>query len=148
LTDLVTQAARNAHPQPGKRLHVDLPPNLPPLAVDRRRITAVLRNQIENAAKYGGEEGPICVTAVAENGNVIIRISDEGPGIPAAYGEQIFSSFYRVENGLTRQTAGAGLGLAISRGFVRAHGGDIWLESPARGACIAFSLPLTEPEAL
>lgn len=148
LGDMVAQAARNAHPQPGNRLHVNLPPNLPPLAVDRRRITAVLRNLIENAAKYGGEDGPICVTAVAENGHVIVRVSDEGPGVPADLGEQIFSSFYRVENGLTRQTAGAGLGLAISRGFIRAHGGDIWLESPAQGTCIAFSLPLTEPEAV
>jgi signal transduction histidine kinase len=69
-------------------------------------------------------------------------VADEGPGIPSEHQQQIFSSFYRVENGLTRNTAGAGLGLSISRGFIAAHGGDIWVEPSDRGTCIVFTLPL------
>ncbi|MFO3796975.1 MAG: ATP-binding protein, partial [Anaerolineales bacterium] len=74
--------------------------------------------------------------------SVLFRVSDNGPGIPATERERIFESFYRVESGLTRTASGAGLGLSICHGLVRAHGGKIWVETPEKGASIAFSLPL------
>jgi signal transduction histidine kinase len=82
------------------------------------------------------------VQATQENGNIVVSVEDEGPGIPAEHSERVFESFYRVQSGLTRNKTGAGLGLAISQGFVRAHGGDIWLEPSEVGTCIRFSLPL------
>jgi PAS domain S-box-containing protein len=142
LNELIQQAALRAHVQPGERLRVELPPALPPIYADARRIEAVLRNLIENAAKYSAHETPIWVRVANHHDGVVVRVEDEGPGIPAEHSEQIFESFYRVESGLTRTTDGAGLGLAISQGFVRAHGGDIWLEPRPVGTCVAFSLPL------
>lgn len=141
LAVLIHEAVQHAHSQPADRLQLDIPGDLPPLFVDPQRITAVLRNLIENAAKYSPADAPIQITAHCEKGQMIVKIKDQGPGIPSAHGERIFNSFYRIENGLVRQSAGAGLGLSISRGFVQAHGGKIWLEPTESGTCIAFSLP-------
>jgi signal transduction histidine kinase len=102
----------------------------------------VLRNLIENAAKYGGEHAPVTISAAAEDGYVTVRVEDRGPGIPAEFRERVFDSFFRVESGLARSTPGAGLGLSIAQGFIRAHGGEIWLEPRPAGTCVAFSLPL------
>ena len=142
LTDLITRAARRAHPQPKERLEVNLPSNLPDFLADPQRIEAVLRNLIENAAKYSGDESPIRVSAQVQSEHLIVRVEDEGPGIPAEASDRIFDSFYRVENGLSRSNTGAGLGLAICQGFVQAHGGEIWLEPVPQGTCVAFSLPI------
>ncbi len=146
VSELVEQAAQRAHPHPGDRLHVELPPEMPPIYADPKRIEAVLRNLIENAAKYGGDELPIYVQAEVGETAVTIRIIDEGPGIPVEQSRKIFTSFYRVDNGLTRNTSGAGLGLSISRGFIQAHGGRIWVEPRETGTCIAFSLPMLMEE--
>lgn len=137
LGELIGQAALRAHPQPGERLLVNLPPDLPPIYADPRRIESVLRNLIENAAKYGGE-GRIWITAVSQPTHLTIYVQDEGPGIDAQHAERIFTSFYRLENGLTRNASGAGLGLSIARGFVRLHGGEIWVEPKPSGACLVF----------
>ena len=127
-------------------MRVNLAPGLPTFFGDPKRIEAVLRNLIENAAKYAGDRSIIRVSASQQGNNLIIRVEDEGPGIPSEDSERIFESFFRVENGLKRATPGAGIGLAICQGFVRAHGGEIWLEPRAKGTSIAFSLPLMEPE--
>ncbi len=102
----------------------------------------MLRNLIENAAKYAGEESPIYVSAVRHDNRLIVRVEDEGPGIPPEESERIFESFYRVESGLNRAAPGAGIGLAICQGFIRAHGGEIWLEPRSKGTSVAFSLPI------
>lgn len=143
LKELVERAALRAHPNPQKRLVVEIPEDLPPISVDPRRLEAVLRNLIENAAKYDSSGGPIRVSACLENHKLMVRVEDTGPGIPSEHCANIFKSFYRVADGLNRPTAGAGLGLAISQGFVRAHGGDIWLEPRPVGACVAFFIPRT-----
>ncbi len=142
LEELIYRAAQRAHPQPEDRLQVSIPPNLPLIYADPQRIEVVLRNLIENAAKYAGEGSPIYITANVRGENLEVRVDDEGPGIPAEESERIFDSFYQLENGLDRKSTGAGLGLAICRGFVDAHGGKIWVEPRERGTCIAFSLPL------
>ena len=134
--------AHRALPEGSEDLQVNLSPDLPPLYVDPQRIVAVLRNLLENAAKYSDDGLPVRVSAVLDGEQLVIRVEDEGPGIPPEHGRQIFDSFYQAESGLTRSRSGAGLGLAIAQGFVRAHGGEIWLESRHRGTCVAFSLPL------
>lgn len=145
LEELVYRAAKRAHPNPQDRLEVNLPNDLPLFLADPQRVEAVLRNLIENATKYAGDRSPVRVSASVQSGKLIVRVEDEGPGIPAEDSQRIFQSFYRVENGLTRPAPGAGLGLAICQGFVRAHGGEIWLEPSPKGTCIAFSLPIEKP---
>jgi PAS domain S-box-containing protein len=144
LKELIFRAAKRADPKPDGRLEVSLDPDLPPVYADSQRIESVLRNLIENAAKYAGPSSPIRISGSLERDAVIIRVEDEGPGIPPDRSERVFESFYRVEDGLTRTASGAGLGLAICQGFIQAHGGDIWVEPRATGACIAFSLPLND----
>ena len=146
LEEVIHRAAQRAHPHPADRLQVSLPPGLPPIFADPQRIEAVLRNLIENAVKYAGDHSPVCVSAEIQGRNMIVRIEDQGPGISPEDSEHIFESFYRVENGLTRSSQGAGLGLAICRGFVHAHGGEIWFEPRLKGACFAFSLPSMEKD--
>lgn len=140
--DLITQAARHAYPSPGDCLQIDLPPDLPPVLVDPPRIITVFRNLIENGVKYGGENKPIVITAVIETRQLIVKIQDQGMGISAEQAKDVFTRFYRIDNTLTHQVTGAGLGLTISRRFVQAHGGDIWIEPTNIGLCVAFSLPL------
>ena len=146
LEKIIENAAKRSNPQPGDRLQVSIPQDLPPLHVDRRRIEVVMRNLIENAAKYSGDSSPIIIEASCDNGDITVKVTDSGPGIPDEEGKRIFDSFYRIDNGLSRKTSGAGLGLAISKGFVQAHGGEIWIEHRKTGACFAFTLPqYTDP---
>lgn len=144
LPQMVERAKLRAYPDPGKRLVLDLPPDLPVVSADASRIEAVLRNLIENAAKYSPDGSPIVLSTRQEGNKLVVRVEDQGLGIPADKSQRVFESFYRIQDGLTRSTPGAGLGLAICQGFVRAHGGEIWLEPRARGTCVAFSLPLTD----
>lgn len=123
------------------RFEVRVEAGLPPLYADPLRLESILRNLFENAVKYGGEETSIRVDVHMVNGDILFRVSDDGPGIPLEESARIFDSFYRVDNSLTRSAGGAGLGLAICQGLVHAHGGRIWVEPQEHGACIAFSIP-------
>ncbi len=142
LPELIQLATQRAHLTSTARIITDIPTDLPTLYVDQQRIEVVLRNLIENASKYSNDPSPILISSRREGDQLIIQVKDQGPGIPNEYGERIFESFYRLESGLDRRAAGAGLGLAICQGFVIAHGGKIWLEPQQKGTCIAFSLPL------
>lgn len=144
IPELIRSAALSARPLDPERLQVDIDPDLPPLSIDAKRIEVVLRNLLENAARYGGPRAKVRVRAGRENGSLVVRVEDDGPGIPTELGERVFEPFTRLESGLRRDSSGAGLGLSISRGFVHAHDGQIWIEERERGACIAFSLPLME----
>jgi PAS domain S-box-containing protein len=140
--DLVGRALQTAHPGPNLPPALEIDARLPALHVDARKIEAVLRNLIENAVKYAGSGTPLTISAVRENNSVLISVCDDGPGIPAEFSDHIFTPFFRVEDGLKRDRSGAGLGLSICQGFVRAHGGEIWLEPRRKGTRITFSLPL------
>jgi PAS domain S-box-containing protein len=124
------------------RFEVQIEAKLPRLYADPLRLEAILRNLFENAIKYGGEQASIHVDVQKQDGSILFRISDDGPGIPAEASTRIFESFYRIDDSLTRREGGAGLGLAICQGLVRAHGGRIWAEPQERGASIAFTIPL------
>ncbi len=145
---LIQRAAAQARLKAGSRFKVQIEAGLPKFYADRPRLETVLRNLLENAVKYGGSEVSVQVSVQRQGEQIVFRVSDDGPGIPPEESQRIFESFYRIDDSLTRVASGAGLGLAICQGFVRAHGGEIWVEKQEKGACIAFSIPLlAEPMA-
>ncbi len=145
--EIIERAAKSAHLQDENTLAITLDPNLPTLYADPPRLETVLRNLIENAVKYAGEKAAIEIDVRSEENDIVFRVKDNGPGIPSQESERIFQSFYRVDTSLTRLASGAGLGLAICKGLVQAHGGRIWAESQKKGACIAFSIPIDNQNA-
>ncbi len=116
---------------------VKVPENLPLLYVDQRRIEVVLRNLLENARRYAGAEAEIEIAACYEQGRadrgLYLGITDNGPGLPPQLTERIFDRFYQVDGGRERSSSGVGLGLAICRGLIEAHGGRIWAENRTDG---------------
>jgi two-component system sensor histidine kinase KdpD len=126
----------------GRALEVDVPEDLPILPLDESLIELVLINLLENALKYTPPGSPIRIAARARDGAVEVEVADRGPGIPRGQEKQIFEKFYRASEG----PRGVGLGLAIARGIVVAHGGSI-VAGPREGggASFRFTLPLDEP---
>jgi signal transduction histidine kinase/CheY-like chemotaxis protein len=119
-------------------------PGLPLLDVDRTRIRQVALNLLTNA-RHHTESGSVRLEARREGGEVIVSVRDTGSGIPADKLGRIFDEFYRVDESLRRKTGGAGLGLAISKHFVQAHEGRIWVESEVgQGSVFHFALPVPE----
>jgi two-component system sensor histidine kinase KdpD len=143
LEESIQRAAGAALLLPGNRLEVKIEAGLTTVFADRPRLETVLRNLIENSIKYAGEQATIRIDVSQQGDQIVFRVSDNGPGIPEEESQRIFESFYQVNASLARISSGAGLGLAICQGFVRAHGGEIWVEKQSRGACIAFSIPIT-----
>jgi len=143
INEIIRNSARSAQLSPKNNIEVDIESKLPAVYADPLRLESVLRNLIENSIKYAGEDAKIHVNVVRDNGNILFRVSDDGPGIPQDENNRIFERFYRVDDSLTRLSSGAGLGLAISQGLVKAHGGKIWVEPVERGACVAFTIPVT-----
>jgi PAS domain S-box-containing protein len=141
LPDLVNRLANRFHLQEnGRTITVDFPESFPVILADENRITQVLSNLISNSIKYA-PEGEIRVSGQFRPEQVIISVSDQGPGIDPADIPYIFSRFYRSDQA-TRKTKGAGLGLYLAKAVVEAHGGKIWVDSqPGMGARICFSLP-------
>ncbi len=142
------------HMQPvlqGRTVQTDLPDDLPPVELDYLQMDQVLTNLIENAVRYTPSESPIEVSAQIDGEQMVISISDRGPGIPQADKERIFDKFYRVL-GAQRNAAtvpGSGLGLAVSKGLVEAHGGHIWVEDrPGGGSIFRFTLPVRKAEGI
>lgn len=117
-------------------------PSLDPVRMDTRRIGRVLNNLIGNAVRHTSAHGEVKVTARRTNSGVEVSVSDTGEGIRAEDLPHIFDGFYRGEKSRSRATGGAGLGLAISRGIVQAHGGEIKVESEAgKGSRFTFHIP-------
>ncbi|HEY0182958.1 MAG TPA: ATP-binding protein, partial [Rhodopila sp.] len=125
------------------RVEVDLPANLPMLALDMVLFEQVLFNLLDNAAKHAPAGSLITIQASHEVDSVTLRVMDEGEGIPPNDVERVFEKFYR-SGGADRRRAGTGLGLAICRGFVEAMGGTISAQnrSDRRGALFAITLPV------
>ena len=138
---MIQQAGSQAQLTAENRLKVKLEAGLPILLADRPRLETIIRNLIENSVKYAGENATILVDVSYKDKNFIFHVSDDGPGIPPKESQRIFESFYQIDASLARISSGAGLGLAICQGLVRAHGGEIWVENQKQGACIAFSIP-------
>lgn len=120
-----------------------LPGDLPPIYADAKRIAQVLENLIHNAANYTPDGTRITLMAGKIGRYLQISIVDQGPGIPAAERKRVFEAFRRGNNEESDVSKGAGLGLAICKGLVEAHGGRIWISRKiSPGATISFTVPL------
>ena len=126
-------------------LEIDVDPALPLVMADRRRIVQVLGNLLSNAARHSPESSVVRVTAVNKDVHVDVSVADEGRGIPAESLPHLFRKFSSVQSE-DRGGGDTGLGLAICKGIVEAHGGRIWAESdgPGLGARFTFTLPTVE----
>jgi len=124
-----------------RTIDVRLPKDLPPVPIDAVLIEQVLINILENAAKYTSKGSPLEISAERTDGVVVVAVADRGPGVPREHLEEIFEKFYRLPR--EGESGGAGLGLAICRGIVEAHGGRIWAENrEGGGAVFRFSIPI------
>jgi signal transduction histidine kinase len=148
LENIIVRGVERADSRSNRHIKIDIKPDLPPVYVDAYRIETVVRNLVDNAFKYSDESSPVFIRVTNEKDFAIVRIEDQGPGIPPTKIDQIFESFIRLDNGLARRKPGLGLGLAICRGFVNANGGEIWVEPQQIGTCFAFSIPLVSIEKL
>jgi signal transduction histidine kinase len=129
----------------GMKLKVRMPNIARPVEFDRDMIKHVLRLLLENAGKYAPYGLPVVISGRSEGDSAIIGVGNFGSAIPADERERIFEKYYRGR-GNRRTTQGSGLGLSIARRIVRAHGGDMGVESaPRRGTEFHFSLPFQEP---
>ena len=126
---------------------IKLPHDLPLVEIDGLLIERVFANLLENAVKYTLDGTQIEISAANNQNELVVTVSDQGPGIPAGEEEHIFEKFHRVAT--EGNQGGAGLGLTICRSIVEAHGGRIWAENlPSGGAAFYFALPLTEPPSI
>ena len=126
----------------GVRLDVDVPLDLPPVAVDRSQIERVIGNLVTNAMRATPSGGSITVAAARRGDEVAISVTDTGTGIPRDYLPRIFEPFVQVPHG---SGGGAGLGLTISRRIVEGHGGRLTVQSePGRGSTFTFTVRLAE----
>ncbi|MBI3964797.1 MAG: HAMP domain-containing protein [Chloroflexi bacterium] len=117
--------------------------SLPMIVGDARKIERVLVNLVQNAIRHTAAGGSVVLEARARNASVDITVADDGEGIAATDLPRVFDRFYRGEKSRSREHGGAGLGLAIARGIVEAHGGQIWVESAVgEGTRFTFSLPV------
>lgn len=138
--EIIDDAVQRAAPRlRTHRVDILAPAELPPLHADPRLISQVLYTLLDNAAKNSPPESAIRIIASqTPPRRIVFAVTDEGPGIPAEMREQVFEKFFRVGD-----RSGYGVGLAVARGIVQAHGGRIWIESgpQGRGASVKFEVP-------
>ncbi len=151
--EIVAMARARADPLTrGHRLEIELERELPAARVDAGLIVEALYSLIDNAAKYSPAGSRIKISARrAESEMIMIAVEDEGPGIPAELRERVFDKFFRATGegaASLGRPKGLGMGLAIARGLVEAHGGRIWVESGTggAGARVAFTTPIGDEE--
>jgi two-component system sensor histidine kinase KdpD len=136
----------------GRHVRIEVEPDLPVVLVDPRAVSEVIYTLVDNAAKYSASDMPIHITA-GRDGDEMIRVSvrDHGRGIPLELRERVFDKFFRATreaDSKKGQPSGTGMGLAIARGIVEAHGGQIWIESgeSGRGTQVVFTVPIGDEE--
>lgn len=124
-------------------LEEHVPDDLPALIADKDKLDQVITNLIGNAIKYSPKGGTITLSGSKTDDQVTISITDQGMGIPPEHLDKIFDKFHRVENSDARQQEGAGIGLYLVKHLVKAHGGDVWVEStPGEGSTFFFTIPI------
>jgi signal transduction histidine kinase len=148
LVEQVVTEVAVAKPDGGRSVdvHNDVPLDLPPVEADRERLHQLLFNLLDNAFRFTPPGGSIWIRAGREDGACEVSVEDTGPGIPGEHLPLVFERFYRVDPSRSRDDGGTGIGLAIARSVVEAHGGRIWAESNASGgATFRFVLPVASP---
>jgi len=143
IREAIDAALEEAKPQ--LRVHpieIRLPSYLPPVLMDVDRIKEVLRHLLENAAKYSPPQSPIFISSEIQNGRVVTNVADRGAGIDDLERSMIFDKFYRGQ-GQRHRVQGTGMGLAIAKAIVEAHGGRIGVTSQlGQGSVFSFGLPI------
>ncbi len=140
IKEAVDDAQLRAH---SHKIVLNMRNRLPKVNGDARRIRQVIDNIIDNAIKYSREGTEVVVSAQRVRRKLFISVADQGIGIPAEDLKRVFGRMYRREQRLTPQVGGIGLGLAICRGLVEAHGGRIWVESElGKGSTFYFTFPI------
>jgi two-component system clock-associated histidine kinase SasA len=141
----VVQALASKMAEKDQHLTTDIPSDLPPVYGDPDRIKQVISNLLDNAIKYSPSSGTIDLSILHRTAQKIqISISDNGPGIPDVSRNHIFEEHYRLERDEAQQ--GYGIGLSVCQQIVRAHYGQIWVDSaPDQGSCFNFTLPVYRP---
>ena len=138
-----TAAAADRYAAKGVHLDSQVPAGLPWVPVDRDRLAQVLGNLLDNALRHTPPGGGVTVSAGRDGHDVVLRVVDTGEGIPAEHLPHVFERFYRVDAARDRANGGSGIGLAIAKALVDAHGGRISAVSagPGRGAAFTVRLP-------
>lgn len=145
IVSLTRDVIRNFQPQiEGKNIILDMPRDVREkiIPIDPEHTRRIVANLLSNAIKYTPENGLITININDESQEIVVSISDTGPGIPKDQMDKLFSKFYRASDTEARQLGGTGLGLIITKGLVEAQGGRIWFESVLRrGSIFYFALP-------
>jgi two-component system NtrC family sensor kinase len=138
------EGLRNRYVEKNQEVVLDLPSNLPTVLGNPVRLRQVIGNLISNAIKFTPNRGKILLRAHAEGDQIILQVTDNGPGIPPADQPYIFDRFYRGSN-VPYDAPGSGLGLAIVKSIVENHQGRIWLNSTlGQGSTFTVVLPVTD----
>lgn len=141
LGDLIEDVALMVFPSGEKKTSLVSLPDGVRVFADRRRVQQVMRNLMENARKYGGDQ--IMIEGFVMGDQYLVIISDNGPGVPDEETRRVFENFEQLSKGDSREALGIGLGLPIARRLARAMGGDVWYERRfPTGARFCYSLPL------
>jgi two-component system sensor histidine kinase BaeS len=128
------------------RLEARLDEASPKVWVAPDKVERVLLNLLTNSLRHTPSDGAVSVVVEPDSDHVVVAVEDTGEGLPPRASRRMFEGFWRADGARAASTGGAGLGLAIAQGLVRAHGGSIWAESGrAGGARVAFTLPLDKP---
>ncbi len=151
--EIISTALTRAEPLTAQhRIEVEIEKELPLVRVDNRAVSEVVYSLIDNATKYSPVNTTIRVTATrGDDEMVYVTVEDMGKGVPAELRKRVFDKFFRaMRDGdvTTGEPSGTGMGLAIAKGIVEAHGGRIWIE-PRRGdpgTCVCFTLPIGDEE--
>ena len=148
LSQVISSSVATVRPLLEKKqlaLDIAISPHIPEVYCDRTRVQQVILNLVSNAARFT-EEGGITIEVARQDQDVVVSVTDTGPGISQEDAERIFEPFCQGRDELWRQKGGSGLGLSISRQFVKLHGGQMWLESQSGvGASFIFTLPISPP---
>jgi signal transduction histidine kinase len=141
---LVHEAVEVMRPQADAgavRMHMDVPASLAVAHANPERVQRVLFNLIQNAIRHTPADGSVVVRAQSSARQIELEVADSGDGIAAEDRERVFEPFVQADERAARTDGSAGLGLAIARAIVEAHGGRIWLEDAELGTRVRFSLP-------
>ena len=140
------QALKGLAAERGIEIREDMSAELPEIEVDEDRLRQVLLNLLSNAIKFSNGGVKVTVKAKAEKNKILVQVIDSGIGIPEDAIPQLFEKYYRVDSSNVRPVTSTGLGLYISKQIIRAHGGDIWVESElGKGSTFSFTVPISVP---
>ena len=145
LAELIDETIVAAVPHAEQRsvvLRAEIPPGLAPAQANPEKLQRVLANLLQNAIHHTPPDGSVLVSACQANGTVEIAVADTGEGIAASDRPRVFEAFYRGGSDAARTSAGSGLGLAVARAIVEAHGGQIWLAEASHGTRVCFTVPV------